>query len=169
MDAVQQQRFDPVWLSTGEQLDALSSAYRSAPLWRKLLGRLRFGPDVTHVRGTVLPWARMPIAYVAAGALEIGPGVVRFRPRVFPVFGWRIHGLHPIAAWEISASEVKAVEPADFPSPVTRYFDIPFTRLRTTRPAPLDTLLVCAGGRLSVARIRSGSLDLRKALQGLIA
>ena len=44
------------------------------------------------------------------------------------------------------------------PSPVGRFFNIPFTRIRTVREAPFDNFLLCVGGRVSMPSIRGAKL-----------
>jgi|SRR5579862_950422 len=65
------------------------------------------------------------------------------------------------AALTQSWNDVSAIEPADFRSPVIRTFDLPFTRVRTSKPSPIDDFLLCVGGQISMPRIRDQSRDLR--------
>jgi len=62
-------QFDWVWLSTDAQVSALVDSYRSASLGTKLLGRYNFRNDAAHIRGFLIPCARIPLIFVAEGAL----------------------------------------------------------------------------------------------------
>lgn len=159
--------FDPVWLSTDEQIAALTEAYRGASLMTKMLGRFDLPDGVAHFRSAIMPWMRAPIVLVAQGKLEIDSHRIAFVPRPFRAFGWVVRDLRPDAAFEVPVPAITAVEPADVRSPVAQFFNIPFTRVRTTLPPPLDNILLCIGGRFSMPRIRERSIELRRALDAL--
>ena len=163
------QRFAPVWLSTDEQLGALFTAYAGASIAMKLLGRFHFPPGTAHLRGLFMPWARAPLAFAAVGDLDVGPDLLEFSPRPYAVPGWRVRDLRGDIQFRLARADVLSVEPADMRSPVVRYFDIPFTRVRTARQGVVSNLLLCAGGRLSMGRVRARSMDLRAALKRFAA
>ena len=160
-------RFEPVWLSTDEQIAAVMRIYTEAPLAAKLLGTFDIPPGVARLHGVLMPWMRTPIAFVAEGKLKTDGQRIAFVPRPFRAFGWRVEGLRPDAAFDIPVSAITAIEPVDLRSPVGRFFDIPFTRIRTTLPPPLDNILLCVGGRISPAGVRARSLELRRELETL--
>lgn len=160
-------QFDWVWLSTDAQVSALVDSYRSASLGTKLLGRYNFRNDAAHIRGFLIPCARIPLIFVAEGALTLTEHRVAFAGRRRRVFGWRVVGVRSDLSFEFAANEIIAAEVADVPSPVARFFNIPFTRIRTVREAPFDNFLLCVGGRVSMPRIRAQSLELRHALQAM--
>jgi hypothetical protein len=155
--------FSPVWISTAEQLARLEASYRSASLLAKLLGRFAFPEGTAHVRGIVMPWARVPLVAIAQGRLTVAGDRLTFAATPLRVPGWLVRGMHDLH-WELGRADVVAVDPADFASPFARMFDIPFTRLRTRRPGLLSEFLVCVGGRFLMPKIRARSLDLRQAL-----
>jgi hypothetical protein len=159
------QHFDWVWLSTDTQVTTLLESYRRASLATKLLGRFDFPDDVAHIRGLLMPWARIPLIFVAEGALTVDGHSAAFVGRRRRVFGWRTVGIRSDLSFAYSVSEIISVEAADMASPVARFFDIPFTRMRTAHPAPLDNFLLCVGGRLSMPTIRAQSIELRHRLQ----
>ena len=160
-------RIEPVWLSTDEQIAAVTRIYTEASLAAKLLGTFDIPPGVAHLQGVFMPWMRTPIAFVAEGKLKTDGERIAFVPKPFRAFGWRVEGLRSDAGFDIPVSAVTAIEPVDLHSPVGRFFDIPFTRIRTTLPAPLDNLLLCVGGRISPARVRERSMELRRELETL--
>lgn len=161
-------RFHPVWFSTDAQVAALTAAYRDASWSTKLLGTFDLPEGVAHLRGRLMPWMRMPLVCVAEGTLEVSDRAVAFSLTEMRLFGWALHGLRTDVAFQLPVSAIAAVEPADVSSPVVRFFNIPFTRLRTTRPPPLDNFLLCVGGRIAMPRIRERSIELRRTLGSLI-
>lgn len=163
------QRFAPVWLSTDEQLEALSVAYAGASMPMQLLGRFNVPPGTAYLRGLLIPWARIPLVFTAAGELVVGPDVLEFSPRAFTLFGWRVRGGSRDIQFRLARADVLAVAPADIRSPVHRYFDIPFTRVRTVKEGVMSNLLLCIGGRLSMGRVRARSMELRAALERFTA
>jgi hypothetical protein len=158
-------QFDRVWLTTYAQISALLEAYDRAGLLTKLLGTYQFPPNAVHIQGMFAPWIRIPTIFVAEGTLTMTGDNIAFAPRRRFRFGWRTRGALPDLPFELLAQEVKDVEAADIPSPVLRYFDIPFTRVRTVRAAPLDDFLVSAAAGAAMPRVRAQSLELRKQLQ----
>lgn len=156
--------FDWVWLSTDTQITALTDAYTRASLATKLLGRYDLPDGVAHIRSYLPPWMRMALVFVAEGRLDIGDGTVTFTPRQHRMLGYRMVGVRTDLGFEYSASDLTAIEPAVFRSPVARLFDFPFTRIRTGDAPPLDNFLLCGGGRIALPRIRRQGLELRREL-----
>jgi hypothetical protein len=160
-------RFDHVWLTTDAQISALFDAYSHASLATKLLGTYNFPPDAAYIQGILTPWTRIPTIFVAEGILTIADHNIAFVPRRRFRFGWRILGLRSDLSFEFLASELTAVEAADIPSPVLRYFDIPFTRIRTMRAPPLDNFLISLAARAAMPRVRTQSFELQEQLKAL--
>ena len=158
-------RFSPVWVSTDEQVAALSASYTEASTAMKLLGRLHVPPGTAHLRGLILPWSRMPLVFIAVGDLIFHSNVLELSPRGYSLPGWRVRNVRSDIQFRLSSEEVVLVEPGDFRSPVHRFFDFPFTRLRTTHQGILSNLLLCVGGRLSMGRVRVSSMELRATLE----
>jgi hypothetical protein len=85
------------------------------------------------------------------------------------VFGWAVREVDSTLTFELTPSDIRSVEPFSFPSPVARLFDLPFTRVRTTKLGLAHDFLVCVGGRVLMPRIRARSLELRAALESFSA
>jgi hypothetical protein len=160
-------QFDPVWISTDAQIMALTRAYANGSLVTKLLGTYVLEPEVSHIRGILTPWMRMPLVFVAQGRLTVDTNQCEFIPQRRRMFGWRLRGGNPGLTFRFKASEIAAVSPADFQSPVAGLFDIPFTRLRTMHAGVTQDFLLCVGGRINMPGIRLRSLELRQALEAL--
>ncbi|HKW12723.1 MAG TPA: hypothetical protein VJO33_20210 [Gemmatimonadaceae bacterium] len=156
--------FSPVWLSTEEQLRRLADAYTHASLLRKFSGRYPLPSGTAHLRGLLMPWMQIPIVYVAHGRIMFA-NTLRFRATPPRVFGWQVRDVDHTLTFELTPSEIQTVEPFTFPSPVARLFDLPFTRVRTTKPGLAHDFLICVGGRVLIPRIRARSLELRAALE----
>jgi hypothetical protein len=156
--------FSPVWFSTDRQLAALAQSWESATMISKLLGRFETPADCASLHGAIMPWTRVPLGLQAQGVLSLNKMSFSFRQTPYRVFGWRVHSPVKDLAFDLFPNDVSAIEPADFHSPVMRTFDVPFTRVRTSKPSPIDNFLLCIGGRISMPRIRSRSQDLREKL-----
>lgn len=157
--------FSPVWVSSQEQLNRLADAYAKASLLQKSLGTFRLPPGTAHIRGLLMPWMRAAIVYVAQGHLTMAATTLRFRAVQPRVFGWQVRDVDSSLTFELTPTDIRAIEPFPFPSPVVRFFDIPLTRVRTTKPGLAGDFLICVGGRVRMPRIRARSLELRAALE----
>lgn len=155
--------FSPVWISTDDQLDRLRESFASASLRAKLLGTYRLREGTAHVRAVSMPWARGPLVFVSAGQATLVGSRFSFVAKRFRAFGWFVRNVRNDLTFEVDLGSA-TVEAADFHSPFARMFDIPFTRVRTSQPGLASDFLVCAGGKFSLPRIRSGSMALRSAL-----
>jgi hypothetical protein len=156
--------FSPVWFSTDRQLAALTQSWESATMTSKLLGRFEIPADCASLHGAVMPWMRVPLGLQAQGVMGLNEASFSFRQEPYRVFGWRVRTPLEDLSFNLFPNDVSAIEPADFRSPVMRTFDVPFTRVRTSKPSPIDNFLLCVGGRISMPRIRDRSRDLREKL-----
>jgi hypothetical protein len=156
--------FSPVWFSTDRQLATLAQVFESATLTAKLLGRFDIPAGCASIQSVSMPWTRVPLALQAQGAIALNERSLSFEPTSFRTFGWRVCSLMKDISFDLSPSDLVAVEPADFRSPFMRTFDLPFTRVRTSKPSPIDNFLLCVGGRIAMPRIRSRSRELRASL-----
>jgi hypothetical protein len=156
--------FSPVWFSTDRQLAALAQSWESATMTSKLLGRFETPADCASLHGIIMPWVRVPSGLQAEGVMGLNQMSLSFRQEPYRVFGWRLHSPLKDLSFDLFPNDVSAIEAADFRSPVMRTFDVPFTRVRTSKPSPIDNFLLCVGGRISMPRIRSRSRDLREKL-----
>ena len=155
--------FAPVWISTDEQLDRLQRAVANASLTTRLLGTYALPEGTAHLRGFFMPWMRMPVVLVSAGRATLTGSRFSFTAEPFRAFGWSVQNVRDDVAFAVNLASA-TIEPADVRSPFARLFDIPFTRVRTEEPGLAGNFLVCVGGRVSMPRIRSRSLELRTAL-----
>jgi hypothetical protein len=48
-------RFETTWVTTPDHMTTLASLYRSAPLWRSLLGRYPLPAGFPHLQGVFTP------------------------------------------------------------------------------------------------------------------
>jgi hypothetical protein len=135
----------------------------SATMISKLLGRVEIPADCASLH--LGPLMRVPTVVQAEGVIHLNEVSFTFRPTPHR-FGWRFHSLLKDLSFVLYPNEVSAVEPADARSPVMRTFDLPFTRVRTSKPSPIDNFLLCVGGsgRIAMPRIRTQSRDLRERL-----
>jgi hypothetical protein len=156
--------FSPVWFSTDRQLAALAQSWESATMTSKLLGRFETPADCASLHGIIVPWMRVPTGLQAEGVMGLNQMSLSFRQEPYRVFGWRLDSPLKDLSFDLFPNDVSAIEAADFRSPVMRTFDVPFTRVRTSKPSPIDNFLVCVGARFSMPRIRSRSRDLREKL-----
>ena len=161
--------FSPVWFSTDRQLAALTQSLESATTTSKLLVRFEIPTDCASLRGVIIPWMRVPLGLQAQGVIGLNEASFSFRQEPYRVFGWRFRTPLDDLSFNLFPNDVSAIEPADFRSPVMRrlgvtFFDVPFTRVRTSKPSPIDNFLLCVGGRFSMPRIRDRSRDLREKL-----
>src|SRR5262249_34046141 len=129
--------FSPVWFSTDRQLATLVRVFESATLTAKLLGRFDIPADCASIQNILRPWSRAPLAPQAQGAVTLNERSLAFRPTSFRIFGWRVHSPMKDISFDLTPSDVVAIEPADFRSPVLRAFDLPFTRVRTSKASPI--------------------------------
>src|SRR5215475_8910707 len=103
--------FSRVWLSTEEQLHRLADAYTQASLIRKSIGRFQFPSDTAHLQSLVMPWARVPLAYVAQGRLTFDHTAVSFRAEPPRQPGWQVREVYSDLAFELAPSDIRTVEP----------------------------------------------------------
>jgi hypothetical protein len=161
--------FSPVWFSTDRQLAALTQSWEAASTISKLLVRFEIPAECASRHGSVIPWMRVPLGLQAQGVMGLNETSFSFRQVPYRVFGWRFSTPLKGFSFNLAPSDVTAIESADFRSPVMRgldasFFDIPFTRIRTSKPRPIDDFLLCVSGRFSMPRIRDRSRDLREKL-----
>jgi hypothetical protein len=130
--------FEPIWISTDAQMQVLNTAYNSASLLTKLIGRYDIPDTAASLRGGL--WMRLPLVFIAEGGLTFSEDALLFEPKPHRAFGWRVY------------------------APVMKMFDLPFTRVCTSKQPPLDNFLVCVGCRISMSEIHSRSCELRARL-----
>jgi hypothetical protein len=151
--------FGPVWFSTDRQLSAVACSWESASIISKLLGKLEVPSDCAWIEGTSRA-QRFPLAMQAQGVINLNEKSLTFRAIPWHRVGWRGRGLLNDLCLDLFPKDVLKIEPADSPSPVMRVFEIPFTRILTSKPSPIDNFLLCIGGK----RMRRQSQELREKL-----
>ena len=153
--------YKPIWFTTDSQLNALTSGYANASLFAKLAGRFDVPEGIAHLRGVLMPWMRMPLVLSTQGELSVTQHALSFKPKPFRAFGWSVRSELKELAFSINTEDVLSVETVNFSSPVIRLFDLPFTRVRTKLPPPLDNFLLCVGGRIAMPIIKARSKELQ--------
>ena len=117
------------------------------------------------MRGLFMSWMCVPIVFVAQGRLTVTNTTLRFRATPPQLIGWQLLDVESTLTFELTPNDIVSVEPFSFPSPVGRLFDLPFTRIRTTKAGLAPELLMCIGGRVRARRIRERSFELRATLE----
>jgi hypothetical protein len=156
--------YAPVWFSSDRQMTALLQSFASATMTSKLLGRFKVPDDSPYLQHVLMPWHRLPIVLQAQGVVDLGETSLTFRPKPYRLLGHRVRNTLKDLSFDLHPTDVNAIEPADFRSPVSRILDLPFTRIRTSRPSPIDNFLLCVGGKIALPRIQSRSLELQNNL-----
>ena len=155
---------EPIWFSTDKQLNSLVSAYNSASLLTKLCGGFRIESEAASLRGLFFPWMRIPLGFVSQGKLSITDTEICYHAVPFRLLGWRTKNVKNDLSFSLTRANLLSVEPFDFKSPFMSAFDMPFTRIHSSLPSPLDEFLLCVGGKFNLARIHTRSRELREAL-----
>jgi hypothetical protein len=156
--------YTPIWISTDQQIAALTMAHQTASITSKLIGKYQLPGDAAFLQGIVAPWMRLPVVMIAQGTLNISDTSISYEPKKYRAFGWSFKSSYENIPFKLSLEDVFSIEPADVKSPVLSMFDIPFTRIKTREKSPLNNVLLCVGGRISMPRIRSRSHELRQNL-----
>src|SRR5262249_48730072 len=137
---------EPVWVSSVEHLQTFEKVYRETSYVRRLFGAYVLPEGFPFMRGWLcIPW-RLPVVMFATGR-------VRHEDRRldFEATPWRLplsllHQLRTDWRFTLTAQDVTALEPFEFVSPVTSYFRLPFTRIRSNQGGELADFLLCVGG-----------------------
>lgn len=142
--------FEPVWISSLEHLDAFLMIYHRASFLGRAFGVYDPPADFPYLRGCFgVPCA--PAVMFSSGRLQIDNHCIFFEAAVWPFPGWRfpgyqLHNLRTDWKFTVTAQDVSAVNPFESPSPVLRYFNLPFTRMQTNQGGVLADFLLCHGG-----------------------
>lgn len=133
-------------------------------------GAYRLPHNFPHIqmRRWLLPGRKIPVVAIASGSGRIENDKFSFRSTPFTILGSTTHNLLDLQ-FDISRSELVAVTHASAESPVLRYYNMPFTRIRTRRSGLLSDFLVCVGGLgPSMQQINARSSQLFQALSDLM-
>ncbi len=160
-----------VWLSTRRQFEAFDEAIKSTSSVGKALGRFRVPSGSAYVASPV-PWMKIPIVLVAWGELEIDSDRLRFGPlaRSNPRERRRRNVLRGLT-FELPYSKIEQVEPYERGPSYNPSFSVPWTRVVTSLPAPLDDFLLSVGGgdAYAMATYREKAIRLRTSLQSIVS
>jgi len=164
-----------VWFSTERQFEAFRSAIAAGNWWRKFAGRYPIADGAAYA--SALPWMKTPLVLVARGELAITEAAISFSPVQGPSWSKRrYHNVVDGFRFEIALSDIISIVPeeAATASPTTdkmlsdliSKYSLPWTRVVTSRPAPLDEFFLAVGGRNrdAMQTYRELSLDLRNNL-----
>lgn len=163
--------FRSVWVSTDEQFEAFDEAFKSASIFTKALGRYRIRKGAAYTTNLLTPWMRIPIVMIAAGELDISESRLSFRSRKQFTFASRRKNLWSKFKFDLSLDQIIAVENYHRVPAMRSVFELVWTRVRTSAPAPLDNFLIAVGGQNSLAlpQYRKQSLHLREKISTLVA
>ena len=164
-----------VWFSTESQFEAFRSALASGSWWRKIVGRYPIAEGAAY--GSALPWMKTPLVLVARGELAITESAISFSPA--PGRSWSKRRYHNVVGgfrFEVALSDIVSISPEDTAtaapttdralSDLIAKYSLPWTRVVTSRPAPLNEFFLTVGGRNKYAMqtYRELSLGLRSNL-----
>ena len=169
-----------VWFSTEGQFEAFRNAVASSSWWRKIVGRFPIADGAAYASS--LPWMKTPLVLVARGELVITDAAINFSP----VQGrsWnkrRYHNVVDALSFQIALSDIISIAPEEIgtSSPTTdkilsdliASYWLPWTRIVTSKPAPLDEFFLAVGGRNrnAMQTYRELSLGLRNNLMKAIS
>lgn len=157
------QSFGSIWVSSVEHLAVFQQAYeRTSFVNRHLVGAYDLPEGFPFIRTFFgLPW-RAPLVFFAHGALEIEPNELQFRSTPLSLPMNFLYNIDKRLAFSIDSREIVAVEPYEFKSPVTDFFDIVFARVRTARADSRlsDVLLSLATKVPRMKTLRARNLEL---------
>ena len=126
------QPFDSIWVSSVEHLAAFQQAFERTSFFRRhLLGTYDLPDGFPYLR-PFLSHSRIPLIFFAHGCLCISPNGLVFRSTPFTLPLNVVRNIDKTLEFSIQSSEITAIEPYEFLSPVAHLFDMVFARVRTT-------------------------------------
>ena len=158
-----------VWFSTKAQLDAFDDAFAKTSWLRKMMGRFRIPKGAAYT--TLGGWHRIPIVLLARGNIAFEEGLIRFTP--FPSknrYAKRDRNLLDDFSFEIKQTDLVLIEAFEPVDKVGLGWRLPWTRVVTTRPSPLNDFFLTIGGpnAYGMKSYREQALALRDKLQSSI-
>ncbi|MDE2112801.1 MAG: hypothetical protein KGJ79_16795 [Alphaproteobacteria bacterium] len=155
-----------VWFSTKAQLDAFDEAVARTSWLRKIVGRFRIPKGAAYT--TLGVWQRFPILLLARGRIAFEEGSIRFTP--FPSkhrYAMRDRNLLDGFSFEMKQTDLVLIEAFEPIDKVGLGWGLPWTRVVTTRPAPLNEFFLTIGGpnAYGMKNYREQALALRDKLQ----
>lgn len=160
-------QFEPVWISTMAHLDRLHQLFRHTSALKKAFGIYDIPEGFPYAQyGSILLTLKAPLVMVANGIMHIENQKIRYLARPMQVRGSQIHNLQINLEFDIHADELISIERYLGKSPVSKHFDLPFTRIRSSRSGLQEDFLVCVGGvGPSMGRVKAKSEELFVALK----
>jgi hypothetical protein len=145
-----------VWFSTEHQFEAFRNAVSSGNWWRRIIGRYPIADGAAYA--SALPWMKTPLVLVARGELLITDTAIKFSP--ISGRAWsnrRYHNVMDEFRFEVPFSDIVSIAAEEVPIAsfttdevlsdlISRYW-LPWTRVMTSRPAPLNEFFLAVGGR----------------------
>jgi hypothetical protein len=102
----------------------------------------------------------------SSGHLVIKDQLLEFEARPWDPPHCEVYHLRTDLRFELTDRDITGVEPFEAVSPVMRYYNLPFTRIRTTKGGELSDLLLCVGGTgLSMSQVRDDNAELSSKLR----
>jgi hypothetical protein len=152
-----------VWFSTKSQFDAFDEALSKTSSFGKAIGRFSIRPGAAYVTSP-MPWMKIPMVLVAWGEVSTDADRLSFSPIKRSDRDRLRRNVMQDFSFDLPFSEIEKVEPYERP---TSSFGLPWTRVVTSRPAPLNDFLLSVGGRdaYGMAGYRLKALELRATLQ----
>ena len=138
--------FEPVWVSSAEHLQTFERAYRECSYVRLFAGAWKLPEGFPYVRGWMgIPW-RVPIVMFSSGQVRIEDRLLEFEAKPWRLPLNRLHHLRTDLRFTLTDEDITEVKAFEFASPIMRYYNLPFTRIRTTKGGELADFLLCVGG-----------------------
>ena len=120
--------FEPVWISSSEHLQAFQRAYGETSIIRRLLGEFKLPEGFPYVRGFMAPWWRIPLIMTSAGRLRLENRTLSYEATPWELPFSRVYNLRSDWKFVLTAPDITAIEDFEAPSPVARYYNIPFAQ-----------------------------------------
>jgi|SRR5215468_6396176 len=166
--------FSPIWVSTIEHQEAFSRLVHEASLAKKILGSYNLPTDFpqVHMLWGIFPVFRVPLVMIASGRLTVLGKMLQFEALAWgklDAIGGNVYkNLQSDLKFELSGRELSQIERYENPRPFMAYYNLSWTRVRSTRMGLLSDILLAVGGRgPTMGRIRKRNADLFSALNRL--
>ncbi len=138
--------FEPVWVSSISHLESFAAVFANTGVFRRLFG-LYVVPDHFHyIQAAGLLRIRVPIVMFASGRALVEVNTLEFVAAPSRRIGVQYHNLQTELTFRLTDRDVTAIESFEWKSPLLRYYDLRFVRIRTKQTGVSSDLLLCVGG-----------------------